>query len=169
MKIRTRKRFIQRAPNGERGLILVLAGGICLHHWQRLLGWLPLAPSSLHEGPLLARLSVAVLALALQAAIGLWLNRRWLYAGLPLLWALLLARHLPIGMAEAGTVFPHGWLQWSADPHVIGFCQTLVVGIGWFGAAILSRRLLDLDRRAWVMGSMVLLLVSFSGRWLVAL
>ena len=158
-----------QAPNGERGLILVLAGGICLHHWERLLGWLPLAPSSLHEGPLLARLSFAVLALALPAAIGLWLNRRWLYAGLPLLWALLLARHLPIGMAEAGTVLPHGWPQWSADPHVIGFCQTLVVGIGWIGAAILSRRLLDLDRRAWVMGSMVLLLVSFSGRWLVAL
>ena len=156
-------------PSSERGLILVLAGGICLHHWQRLLGWLPLAPSSLHQGPLLARLSFAVLALALPAAIGLWLNHRWLYAGLPLLWALLLARHLPIGMAEAGTVLPHGWPQWSADPHVIGFCQTLVVGIGWIGAAILSRRLLDLDRRAWVMGSMVLLLVSFSGRWLVAL
>ena len=156
-------------PSSERGLILVLAGGICLHHWQRLLGWLPLAPSSLHEGPLLARLSFAVLALALPAAIGLWLNHRWLYAGLPLLWALLLARHLPTGMAEAGTVLPHGWPQWSADPHVIGFCQTLVVGIGWIGAAILSRRLLDLDRRAWVMGSMVLLLVSFSGRWLVAL
>ncbi len=158
-----------QAPDGERGLILVLAGGICLHHWQRLLGWLPLAPSSLHEGPLLARLSFAALALALPAAAGLWLNRRWLYAGLPLLWALLLARHLPIGMAEAGTVLPHGWPQWSADPHVIGFCQTLVVGIGWIGAAILSRRLLDLDRRAWVMGSMMLLLVSFSGRWLVAL
>ena len=156
-------------PSSERGLILVLAGGICLHHWQRLLGWLPLAPSSLHEGPLLARLSFAVLALALPAAIGLWLNHRWLFAGLPLLWALLLARHLPTGMAEAGTVLPHGWPQWSADPHVIGFCQTLVVGIGWIGAAILSRRLLDLDRRAWVMGSMVLLLVSFSGRWLVAL
>ena len=118
---------------------------------------------------MLARLSFAALALALPAAIGLWLNRRWLYAGLPLLWALLLARHLPIGMAEAGTVLPHGWPHWSADPHVIGFCQTLVVGIGWIGAAILSRRLLDLDRRAWVMGSMVLLLVSFGGRWLVAL
>ena len=158
-----------QAPDGERGLILVLAGGICLHHWQRLLGWLPLAPSSMHEGPLLARLSFAALALALPATAGLWLNRRWLYAGLPMLWALLLARHLPIGMAEAGTVLPTGWPQWSADPHVIGFCQTMVVGIGWVGAVILSRRLLELNRRAWVMGSMVLLLVSVSGRWLVAL
>ena len=158
-----------QAPDGERGLILVLAGGICLHHWQRLLGWLPLAPSSLHEGPLLPRLSFAALALALPAVAGLWLNRRWLYAGLPLVWALLLARHLPIGMAEAGTLLPNGWPQWSADPHVIGFCQSIVVAIGWIGAAILSRRLLDLNRRAWVMGSMVLLVVSLSGRWLVAL
>ena len=158
-----------QAPDGERGLILVLAGGLCLHHWQRLLGWLPLAPSSLHEGPLLARLSFAALALALPAAAGLWLKRRWLYAGLPLLWALLLARHLPMGMAEAGTVLPVGWPQWSADPHVIGFCQTVVVLIGWVGAVILSRRLLDLNRRAWGRGSMVLFLVSLSGRWLVAL
>ncbi|WP_115024606.1 4Fe-4S binding protein [Synechococcus sp. UW69] len=158
-----------QAPDGERGLILVLAGGLCLHNWQRLLGWLPLAPSSLHEGPLLARLSFAALALVLPAAAGLWLKRRWLYAGLPLLWALLLARHLPIGMAEAGTVLPDGWPQWSADPHVIGFCQSVVVLIGWVGAVILSRRLLDLNRRAWVRGTMVLLLVSLSGRWLVAL
>ena len=158
-----------QAPDGERGLILVLAGGICLHHWERLLGWLPLAPASMHEGPLLARLSFATLALALPAAAGVWLHRRWLYAGLPMLWALLLARHLPIGMAEAGTVLPVGWPQWSADPHVIGFCQTILVVIGWVGAVILSRRLLDLDRRAWFTGSMVLLLVSLSGRWLVAL
>ena len=158
-----------QAPDGERGLILVLAGGICLHHWERLLGWLPLAPASMHEGPLLARLSFATLALALPAAAGVWLHRRWLYAVLPMLWALLLARHLPIGMAEAGTVLPVGWPQWSADPHVIGFCQTILVVIGWVGAVILSRRLLDLDRRAWFTGSMVLLLVSLSGRWLVAL
>ena len=84
------------------------------------------------------------------------MNRRWLYAALPLLWALLLARHLPIGMAEAGTVLPGGWPQWSADPHVIAFCQSLVVLIGWGGAAVLSRRLLDLSGRPWLLGSMVL-------------
>ena len=135
----------------------------------RLLGWLPHAPSTLHEGPLQARLSFAALALALPAAIGMWLNRRGLYAGLPLLWAMLLARHLPIGMGEAGTVSPQGWPHWSADPHMIGFCQNSVVGIGWIGAAILCRRLLDLNRWAWMMGSMKLLLISASGRWLVAL
>jgi len=36
-------------PTGEPALLLVLAGDVCLHHWQRLLGWLPLAPASLVE------------------------------------------------------------------------------------------------------------------------
>ena len=157
-----------QTPDGERGLILVLAGGVCLHQWERLLGWLPLSPSSLHEGPLLARLCFATLALALPAAAGLWLNRRWLYAGLPLLWALMLARHLPLGMTEAGTVLPPGWPQWSADPHVIGFCQTVVVMVGWAGAAVLTRRLLDRDHRRWVVGTIVMLVICFGGRWLVA-
>jgi len=157
------------APDGERGLILVLAGGICLHHWQRLLGWLPLAPMSLHEGPLLARLSFAALALAIPAAVGMWVQRRWLYACLPLLWALLLARHLPLGMLEAGTVLPAGWPSWQADHHVIGFCQTVVVGIGWLGAAVLLRRLVDLNSRGWLTGTMMLLLMGMAGRWLVAL
>ena len=157
------------SPAGERGLILVLAGGICLHHWQRLLGWMPLAPDSLQEGPMLARLSFAALALALPSAAGLWLNRRWLYAGLPLLWALLLARHLPMGMLEAGTVLPAGWPQWSADPHVIGFCQTLMVAVGWGGSVVLLRRLLVQNFTQWVFSGLMLLILSLAGRWLVAL
>ena len=156
------------APDGERLLILVLAGGICLHQWQRLLGWIPAAPITLHEGPLLPRLSLALLALALPAAVGLWLDKRWLYAGLPLLWSLLLARHLPLGMEEAGLIFPPGWPSWSADPHVIGFCQTVAVLIGWGGAIVLTRRLLDLNRWQWLTSSMVLLIISSGGRWLVA-
>ena len=153
-------------PAGERGLILVLAGGICLHYWEKLLGWLPLAPASMHEGPLLPRLSFAVLALALPVAPGLWLNRRWLYAGLPLLWALLLARHLPLGMCEAGMVFPTGWPHWSADPHVIGFCQTTIVLIGLLGAIILGRRMQEPNRKTWLLGSMMVGLAC-AGRWLV--
>jgi hypothetical protein len=135
-------------PDGERGLILVLAGGICLHHWQRLLGWIPLA---------------------LPSAAGLWLNRRWLYVGLPLLWALLLARHLPLGMLEGGTVLPAGWPRWSADAHVIGFCQTLLVAIGWGSSVVLLRRLLVQTSTRWVLSSLTLLILSLAGRWLVAL
>ena len=156
-----------QTPSGERGLILVLAGGICLHHWDRLLGWLPGAPSSLHEGPLLQRLSIAGLALALPALVGLWVERRWLYAALPLLWAVLLARHLPIGMAEAGTLLPDGWPQWQADPHVIGFCQTIAMIVGLGTALVMLRRLLVPNRRTMLVGSMVLLLLGLGGRWLV--
>ena len=157
-----------RSPDGERGLILVLAGGITLHHWQKLLNWLPLAPASLQEGPLLPRLSFAVLALALPSIAGLWLNRRWLLAALPLLWALLLARHLPMGMLEAGSVLPSGWPRWSADSHVLAFCQTLVISIGWAGAVVLARRLSTAKFWGWLSCSMVLLSISCAGRWLVA-
>ena len=156
-----------QTPDGGRGLILVLAGGICLHHWDRLLGWLPGAPISLHEGPLLQRLSIAGLALALPALLGLWVERRWLYITLPLLWALLLARHLPIGMAESGTLLPDGWPQWQADPHVIGFCQTLAMTVGLGTALVMVRRLPVPNRRTMLVGSMVLLLLGLGGRWLV--
>ena len=92
---------------GERGLIPVLAGGICLHHWYRLL--------------------------------------------------------------EAGTVLPAGWPQWSADPHVIGFCQTLMVTVGWGGTVVLLRRLLVQNFTQWVFSGLMLLILSLAGRWLVAL
>jgi transcriptional regulator with AAA-type ATPase domain/NAD-dependent dihydropyrimidine dehydrogenase PreA subunit len=99
-------------PAGEAGLILVLAGGISLHHWQRLLGWLPLAPESLQAGPLLARFAIGMLALALPSLGWLALRRllglstSTLYLLLPLLWALLLARYLPLGLQEAGLLLP---------------------------------------------------------------
>ena len=128
-----------RSPDGERGLILVLAGGITLHHWQKLLSWLPLAPASLQEGPLLPRLSFAVLALAPPRAGRVVAEPTLVVQRSSLLWALLLARHLPMGMLEAGTVMPVGWPRWSADPHVLAFCQTLVIAIvtrsPWVGLA----------------------------------
>lgn len=179
-------------PAGEAGLILVLAGGLSLQHWDRLLGWLPLAPLSLHDGPLLPRLAFALLALALPSALWLLLRqllgrlgrgtRPWLvlYALLPLLWGLMLAQHLPLGMAEAGQLLPvsvsplaMGWSleswQWSADGHVIAFCQSLAVAIGGLGSIVLLRRLLVLDLRSWLWISGLAVVLGFGGRWLVAL
>ena len=173
------------------GVILVLAGGLSLQHWSRLLGWLPLAPVSLQSGPLLPRLAFAALALALPSAV--WLiwrpvqsrvqrgARPWLvlYALLPLLWALMLAHHLALGMAEAGRLLPvtlaelqpawdaSGW-QWSADGHVIAFCQSLVVVIGVLGSIVLLRRLLQLELRHWLWISGLPLLLGIGGRWLVS-
>ena len=97
------------------------------------------------------------------------MERRWLYAALPLLWSVLLARHLPMGMLEAGTLLPTGWPSWSADPHVVGFCQTLSIAIGWCGSVLLIRRLVPQGRFNGLLGSMVMLVLSCAGRWLVAL
>jgi polyferredoxin len=194
---------LQRAmdpPEGEVGLILVLAGGVCLHHWQRLLGALPLAPASLAVGPLLPRLAWGTAALALPSALFLlaWAMaagrrgptgrpsrgpsrlRLGLYAGLPLLWAALLADHLPMGMEEAGRlarVSLAAWRPglatrvpvWSADPHVIAFCQSAALLLGLAGTLVLLRRLLQPPRwRGLALGGMALG-VAAAGRWLVAL
>jgi len=167
-------------PVAEPALLLVLAGDVCLHHWQRLLGWSALAPASLVEGPWLPRLAAALLALALPSALfllaRLWFSlerlTRTLYGLLPLVWALLLARHLPIGMAEAGQLLPvSGWRSapsWQADPHVIAFCQSAAVLLGLAWAWVLLRRQLANSRMAWVSASALALVLAGVGRWLVA-
>ena len=168
-------------PPGEPALLLVLAGDVCLHHWQRLLGWWPLAPASLVEGPLLPRLAAATAALALPSALFLAARllfsaarlRRTLYGLLPLIWALLLARHLPLGMGEAGALLPvslgdPSLPAWRADPHVIGFCQSAVVALGWVWAVVLLRRLLANSGLAWFSASLLALVLAGGGRWLVA-
>ena len=177
-------------PLAEPGLILVLAGDLCLHHWQRLLAWLPLAPASLVAGPLLPRMAVAALALAIPSALFLLARpffsaprlRRTLYGLLPLVWALLLARHLPLGMAEAGQLLPVSfaplapagapWLAtlpaWRADAHVIAFCQSTAVLLGLAGSVVVLRRLLANNRIAWLGAAGLALALAAAGRWLVA-
>ncbi|MEA5413206.1 4Fe-4S binding protein, partial [Synechococcus sp. BA-120 BA3] len=147
----------------------------------------------LGQGPLLGRLAFAALALALPS--GLWLLLRplaarlrpaspsWLllYALLPLLWGLLLAQHLPMGMAEGGRLLPVStetlWPalaarlpSWSADSHVIAFCQSLAVLVGVGGSLLMLRRLLQLafwSGPSLALGGLVVALGS-GGRWLVA-
>ncbi|MEB3261186.1 MAG: 4Fe-4S binding protein, partial [Cyanobacteriota bacterium] len=203
LRLRPPAADLQRAmdpPAGEVGLLLVLAGGVCLHQWQRLLGALPLAPPSLVEGPLLPRLAWGTAALALPAALFLLIQALWrwcrageegagrggasrlrlgLYACLPLLWALMLADHLPLGMAEAGRLLPVSFAPWSgelasrlpawsADSHVIAFCQTSVIALGLGGTVVLLRRLLPGPRwRGLALAGLALGLAA-AGRWLVA-
>lgn len=202
LRLRPPAADLQRAmdpPEGEAGLILVLAGGVCLHHWQRLLGALPLAPLSLASGPLLPRLAMGMAALALPAAWFVVLRalltgpghqgqtasrgpsrlRLGLYAGLPLLWALLLADHLPMGMAEAGRLLPVSlapWHEdlasslpaWSADPHVIAFCQSTALLLGLGGTLVLLRRLLQPPRWSGLALAALAVGLAVAGRWLVA-
>ena len=142
-------------PPGEPGLLLVLAGDGCLHHWQRLLGWSALALPS-----------------ALFLLYRLWFSRPQMVRTL---YGLLLARHLPIGMNEAGLVLPafglNGWPAWSADPHVIACCQSSAVALGltWaIVAIVLLRRQLATSRLAWLGAAAVALFTAAAGRWLVA-
>ena len=174
-------------PDGEPSLLLVLAGDVCLHQATRLLGWIPGAPTSLVEGPLLPRLLLALVAVSIPALIyGMaWLVfsrqrlRRALYGLLPLIWGLLLARHLPLGMGEAGQLLPvalspldEAWTDqlpsWQADAHVIAFCQSLVVLLGWGSSVVLLRRQLVTHRASWLGASSLALAIAVAGRWLVA-
>jgi polyferredoxin len=180
-----------RPPGGESGLILVLAGGLVLHHGSRLFeGLRPLLPhtfpQTLHSGPLLPRLAIAALALALPAAgflpLRAWLGagraRLLLYALLPLLWALMLAHTLPTGMGEGGRLLPVSLAPlvpaaaalpaWSADPHVVAFCQSLCTGVGVVGTAVLLRRLLLPDLWRWLALCALAAGLGLAGRVLVA-
>jgi hypothetical protein len=102
-----------------------------------------------------------------------------LYGLLPLLWALLLARHLPLGLLEAGEILPvslapwpelaRGLPGWSADPHVLGFCQSIVLIAGGIGSLVILRRLLQPSRRVQIVWFGLVLLLTATGRWLVEL
>ena len=168
------------APFGERLLLLVLLGGVALHHWQGWLGWLPWAPDTLHSGPLLPRLGIGVIALAVPLLAAGWWPKSLLYGLLPLVWALLLARHLPLGMGEAGELLrasAFAWMGadaaqlpgWSADPHVVAFCQSAVVALGLVGSLVILRRLYLSKPPMLALGSALAMAGALAGRWLTGL
>ena len=158
-----------QVPRGEPLLILVLAGGLVLHQGR----------PALEDLPGTIQVALATAELALPALIA-WPLQRWLkpelwqrglYSLLPLLLGLLLARHLPIGMTEAGLVLQVGmgpnWFGWSADPHVVEFCQSASVLAGLLGTLVLSRRMLyGESQRLWQLSSLAIAL-GWGGRWLV--
>jgi hypothetical protein len=166
------------APDGEKLLLLVLFGGVMLHHWEPWLGWLQWAPQSLQEGPLLPRMGIGLLALGAPQLVASWWPKPWLYGFLPLVWALLLARHLPMGMGEAGRLLPVSlwpWLgeqagdlpSWSADLHVIAYCQSAVLLLGTLWSLVILRRLLGRQQEL-VLASGLALSTAILGRWLIA-
>jgi hypothetical protein len=102
---------------------------------------------------------------------------------LPLLWGLMLADHLPLGMAEAARILPVSlaplagdlpadWIGrlpvWSADPAVIGFCQSLLILPLPLAALVLQRRLLPMAWRGSLLLAGVAVALAAIGRWLVA-
>jgi hypothetical protein len=57
---------------------------------------------------------------------------------------------------------------WSADPHVVAFCQSLVTAVGVLGSAVLLRRLLQPDLGRWLLLSVLAGGLGVAGRALVA-
>ena len=163
------KQILPIKDKGEKLLILVLTGGITLHYWERLFGWLPMAPDSLHTGSILIRIIFGMLAIALPILAGLSVKSKWFYSYIPILWGLWLARYLPLGMVEGGTILPFGFPQWSADENVIGFCQNLIFVFSWLCSLILLRRFIINNWWSLAKGSLVLSLLALTGHWLVVL
>ena len=131
------------------------------------------------------RAFIACLALALPSAVFLLLRpllgaraRPLLYSLLPLLWALMLAHTLPQGMGEGGRVLPVSFKPlgaqaaalpaWSADPHVVAFCQSLATAVGVAGSLVLLRRLLQPSFGRWLLLGGLTLGLGVAGRLLVA-
>ncbi|QEY31309.1 4Fe-4S binding protein [Synechococcus sp. RSCCF101] len=162
------------APPGDSMLLLVLAGSVPLAH---------------------ASGAGVLLSLGLPLLLGAWIGgvglpARWaapgsvrlaLFALLPLVWGLMLADHLPMGMAEAGRLLPVSlspWLPegalarlpaWQAEPAVIAFCQSGVVLAAALASLLMLRRMLPGRRPLQLAGAGLVLLAALWGRWLVAL
>jgi NAD-dependent dihydropyrimidine dehydrogenase PreA subunit len=157
-------------PRGEPLLILILFGGLVLHWGRPALEGLPMAQQLLLASIELAL--PALVALGLRRWLGPELWQQGLYGLLPLLLGLLLARHLPVGMGEAGQIFPvslgAGWPGWSADPHVVGFCQSAAVLAGALSSWWLLRRLLSNEPNSLWVATGLSASVGCLGRWLVS-
>jgi hypothetical protein len=58
---------------------------------------------------------------------------------------------------------------WSADPHVVAFCQSLALLVGLLGSLVLMRRLGPQTGWRLTLASGSCLLLAAAGRWLVAI
>jgi hypothetical protein len=79
---------------------------------------------------------------------------------------------LPVSLAPVTQRIDPQWLavvpSWQADPHVIGFCQSAAVLLGFSAAVVVLRRMLQTNRLAWLSSTALALVLALGGRWLVA-
>jgi len=87
---------------------------------------------------------------------------------------------LPLGMGEAGELLrasAFAWMGadaaqlpgWSADPHVVAFCQSGVVAAGLVGSLVILRRLYLSKPPMLALGSALAMAGALAGRWLTGL
>ncbi|NDD22345.1 MAG: hypothetical protein EB094_10280, partial [Synechococcaceae bacterium WBA_3_309] len=60
------------------------------------------------------------------------------------------------------------WPGWSADSHVLAFCQSAVLIVGVAGSLLLLRRLLLGEGRLLWLTTALTVVLGLGGRWLVA-
>ena len=69
---------------------------------------------------------------------------------------------------SARTGEPRG-TSWLANSYIFGFCQTVAVAVDWIGGVVIAKLLIIPEHFNWELCSMVILVLSFAGRWLVSL
>ena len=75
---------------------------------------------------------------------------------------------LPVALSPLDGPWTDQLPSWQADTHVIAFCQSLVVLLGWGSSVVLLRRQLVPHRASWLGASGLALAIAVAGRWLVA-
>jgi transcriptional regulator with AAA-type ATPase domain len=103
----------------EAALLLLLLGGVFMHHSQTILNWLGLGSLPVTSDRLLLGIPIALLFLSIPALLTYWIHAiaRYLdpqqpnylsviYAYLPLTLAANLAHYIPAAITEAGRILP---------------------------------------------------------------
>ena len=74
---------------------------------------------------------------------------------------------LPVSLSPLDGAWANSLPAWSADAHVIAFCQTTAVLLGWGASVVLLRRQFATHRAAWLGASALALTLALAGSWLV--
>ncbi|MDX2273311.1 MAG: sigma 54-interacting transcriptional regulator [Cyanobacteriota bacterium] len=149
----------------EVALLLLLLGGIYLHHLPQLQallinhGQIPVNLDSFvgHLGLSLLTLGIPTLVPLLAHGLAQWGSVKprpfleWIYGYLPLVWGGTLAHYLEAGLREAGQILPVSWQTFgltgtglptlTADPAVVSFLQGSVLLFSLFASLLLLQKI----------------------------
>jgi len=139
-------------------LLFLLLGAVVLHHLPQVLVW-----CHQPQAPFLVKAAIATLTLAVPGAIAWVLHQgqrlwgppqpfiRLAYGYLPLVLGANLAYYLPLGLGEAGHLWPVTLatfglsagtpFQWSAHPAVVAFLQTTALIVSTLASLLLTQKI----------------------------
>lgn len=159
-----------QGSGAEVALLLLLLGGVLMHHDRQILAWLGHGGLPIDSAHLLTSLPVVALLLSLPAVLTFGAHQlaRWVndefpdylttaYIYLPLTLAANLAHYVPAAITEAGQLLPvmartfgasgDGWPTLAWSPEVAAFLQ----GVTLLSGLVFSvYPLLRITRRSWL-------------------